>query len=117
MRATAPLNFFDLEAMRHFQRALRDIPAPRAQTFARTPAKPEEWIGRGLSSVVAPTLVVVGRFDFVTPIDAAVEVANAIAGTRLVVIDHAGHNPWAERPRAVAQAIRSFLDNVVEPDS
>ena len=114
MRATAPLNFFDLEAMRQFQRALRDIPAPRAQTFRRTPEAPEEWIGRGLSSMAAPTLAVVGRFDFVTPIDAAAEVAVAIAGARLLVIDHAGHNPWAERPRAVAGAISSFLVDAIQ---
>ena len=117
MRATAPLNFFDLNAMREFHGALRDMPAPRAQTLARTPAEPEEWIGRGLSSVVTPTLVVVGRFDFVTPVDAAVEVVNAIAHARLLVVDHAGHNPWAERPQAVARAIRGFLESVLVPHS
>jgi len=113
MRATAPLNFFDLEAMQRFQRTLRDMPAPRAQAFHRTPETPEEWIRRGLSSIAVPTLAVVGRYDFVTPIDAAEEVVAAIAGARLLVLDRAGHNPWVERPRAVGAAIRGFLADLL----
>ncbi len=109
MRATAPLSFFDLGAMRRFQRALRDMPPPRAHAFHRTPEAAEEWIRRGLSSVVTPTLAIAGRYDFVTAIDAAEEAIAEIRGARLLVVDRAGHNPWIERPGAVSTAIRGFL--------
>lgn len=57
----------------------------------------------------APTLAVVGRYDWVTPVDAVADVAAEIAGTRLLVLDRAGHNPWAERPRAVGTAVSDFV--------
>lgn len=109
MRATAPLNFFDLEAMGRFQRALRDVPAPYVRAFQRTPESPEKWIRSGLDAIVAPTLAVVGRYDWVTPVDAVGDVVAGIAGARILVLDRAGHHPWVERPREVGRAISGFL--------
>ncbi len=109
MRATAELTFFDLAAMWRFQQTLRDLPVPHVAAFQRTPEVPEPWIRRGLPSLAVSTLAIVGRFDFVTPLDAAEDVVAQIRGSRLLVLDRAGHNPWAERPRAVAAAVNDFL--------
>ena len=108
MRATAPLNFYDLDALAAFQLAMRDAPVPSAVALQGVAPEPEAWLRSKLGDVRAPTLVVVGREDFLTPPDAAAEVATGVGGD-LVVVDRAGHNPWIERPRAVAGPIRAFL--------
>lgn len=59
--------------------------------------------------VRAPTLVVVGRDDRLTPPKYATHLARTIPGARLVEIDAAGHFPQLEQPGAVNAALRVFL--------
>lgn len=66
-----------------------------------------------LGSIDVPTLVVVGAEDRLTPPDAAREMADAIAGAELVVIDGAGHLPPVERPAETTAALQHFLDRVM----
>jgi proline iminopeptidase len=109
MRRTAALQFYELETLREFQRSLRDSPPPSYAALAGMPDEPEAWLREGCASVTARTLVQVGRFDSVTPPDAAAEVATRVPGARLQIIDRAGHNPWVERAAAFGRAIRGFL--------
>lgn len=62
-----------------------------------------------LSGVTAPTLVVVGADDRLTPPKYAAYLARTIPGARLVEIEAAGHFPQLEQPGAVNQALRAFL--------
>jgi pimeloyl-ACP methyl ester carboxylesterase len=62
-----------------------------------------------LSAIRAPTLVVVGRDDRLTPPKYARFLADGIPGGRLVEIDSAGHFPQLEQPAAVNAALRGFL--------
>lgn len=62
-----------------------------------------------LGAVRAPTLVVVGRDDRLTPPKYAAHLAGAIPGARLVEVDDAGHFPQLEQPAAVNAAVREFL--------
>ena len=49
-----------------------------------------------LPSITAPTLVTVGRFDWVTPVSAAETIASLIPGAKLVVFEKSGHSPQVE---------------------
>jgi pimeloyl-ACP methyl ester carboxylesterase len=76
------------------------------------PEMPEPWVREGLATVQAPALCLTGRYDFLTPPDAAYEVYSALPRARLHVVDHAGHNAWIERPAAVGGALRQFLADI-----
>jgi pimeloyl-ACP methyl ester carboxylesterase len=62
-----------------------------------------------LGSITAPTLVIVGEDDGATPPERAREIADAIAGARLVTIPAAGHHTPIENPAPVTAAIEEFL--------
>jgi len=89
------------------ERALAETPAPvtlgdylacdRFDAMVRLPA------------VRAPTLVVVGRDDRLTPPKYSAFLASTIPGARLVEVDDAGHFPQLEQPTAVNAALRAFL--------
>ncbi len=63
-----------------------------------------------VGAVRAPTLVLVGRDDRLTPPKYAAFLAASIRGARLVEIAGAGHFPQLEQPAAVNAAMRAFLD-------
>lgn len=62
-----------------------------------------------LARISAPTLVVVGEYDVVTPREFAQQLAEAIPGATLKVIRHAGHVPAIERPEELGTLIRDYL--------
>jgi len=67
-----------------------------------------------VKAVRAPTLVVVGRDDVLTPPKYAAFLASAIRGARLAEVDAAGHFPQLEQPAGVNDAIRAFLASLRE---
>lgn len=58
-----------------------------------------------LARIDCPALVMTGEHDAWSPPDQHAEIAAAIAGARLRIIEGAGHMAPAEAPRAVADAI------------
>ena len=62
-----------------------------------------------LGEIDVPTLVIVGAEDTLTPPDLAQEMADGIPSADLVVIEGCGHLSTIERPQAVNDAMRSFL--------
>ena len=62
-----------------------------------------------LPHIDCPTLVLCGREDALTPLAWHEEMAAAIAGARLVVIDACGHLAPLERPAEVTAALRQWL--------
>jgi pimeloyl-ACP methyl ester carboxylesterase len=62
-----------------------------------------------LKDIRCPTLVLVGEADELTPPDRAVEIANGIAGARLVTVPDCGHLSTIERPEAVTHALLEWL--------
>lgn len=62
-----------------------------------------------LGEITVPTLVMAGRQDFVFPPECQRELADGIAGSRLVIIDGAGHNPQDEQAAEVLRVLRAFL--------
>lgn len=62
-----------------------------------------------LAHIVAPTLVVVGEEDHVTPPDAARAMQQRIAGARLAVVAGAAHLTPMEQPGALNALLAEFL--------
>lgn len=63
-----------------------------------------------LPSVTAPTLVLTGADDFITPPEAAREMAGLLPHAELVVLEGAGHFAWIEQPDAYRRSVQSFLE-------
>jgi proline iminopeptidase len=62
-----------------------------------------------LGEIAVPTLVLAGVDDFVFPPDCQRELAAGIPGSRLRLIERAGHNPHDEQTAEVMTAIRQFM--------
>jgi proline iminopeptidase len=62
-----------------------------------------------LPSVTCPTLVTVGRADWVTPVSAAQTIADLVPDSRLVVFERSGHSPQIEERELFQRTVREFL--------
>lgn len=67
-----------------------------------------------LGQIRCPTLILVGREDELTPVALHEAMHAQIAGSRLEIIDGAGHLSNIERPDAFNQALRTFLEDVAQ---
>ena len=63
----------------------------------------------GLAAIRCPTLVVCGRQDALTPPALHEEMADAIPGARLVLVEDCGHLSAMEQPQAVTALMRDWL--------
>ncbi len=66
-------------------------------------------------AIDAPTLVLVGADDSVTPPDLSRELAEMIAGAELQILPGAGHLSNIERPSDFNDAVESFIERVEAP--
>lgn len=62
-----------------------------------------------LHEIVCPTLVVVGRHDWRTPVQAAEAIAARIPNARLEIFEQSGHSPQLEEPEKFQALVREFL--------
>ncbi len=65
----------------------------------------------GLEKVKAPVLVIHGKQD---PLETAEEVHETFPGSRLELLDNAGHFPWLEQPERFYKVLDGFLAQVAE---
>jgi len=65
-----------------------------------------------LSRITCPTLVTVGRDDWITPVASSETIASLIPGARLVVFEKSGHSPQIEEAEQWRQVVRDFLHEV-----
>jgi proline iminopeptidase len=72
--------------------------------FPRYDCRPE------LGRIACPTLVTVGRHDWISPVSQAEAIARLVPGARLHVFERSGHSPHVEEPEAFVQVVRAFLD-------
>ena len=61
-----------------------------------------------LATIKVPTVIVVGEGDQITPPDAAREMHEGIAGSKLVVVPRGGHLALLENPDVVHTALREW---------
>lgn len=62
-----------------------------------------------LGEVEVPTLIVVGRHDWITPVEASEELANLLPNAELVVFEDSGHSPQLEENEKFIALVRDFL--------
>jgi pimeloyl-ACP methyl ester carboxylesterase len=62
-----------------------------------------------LPSIACPTLVLCGRQDALTPLDRHEEMASAIPGASLTVVEDCGHLSTLERPAEVGRELKRWL--------
>jgi proline-specific peptidase len=62
-----------------------------------------------LHEIRVPTLVIVGRHDWITPVAASEEIAAGIPGAELVIFEHSGHSPQLEENEKFVATVRDFL--------
>jgi len=86
------------EAFLRQQTAIMERPDARAQ----------------LGAITCPTLVLCGREDAVTPLALHREMAGAIPGAVLSVIEECGHLPPLERPQATTAVLRLWLEGALD---
>jgi proline iminopeptidase len=67
-----------------------------------------------LPSITAPTLVTVGRTDWVTPVSSAETIAELIPNSTLVVFEKSGHSPQHEEYELFQSTMRDFLATLPE---
>jgi pimeloyl-ACP methyl ester carboxylesterase len=66
-----------------------------------------------LPQISSPTLILVGAEDAITPVADSEKMHDAIAGSRLVVLEHAGHVSNLERTEQFNKALLDFLKTSV----
>jgi pimeloyl-ACP methyl ester carboxylesterase len=64
-----------------------------------------------LDSIKAPTLVVAGRSDLVTPVSESEELAGGLPRARLVVLERSGHFPFVEQSYLFTEWVRQFVND------
>lgn len=62
-----------------------------------------------LGVITCPVLVLCGRQDALTPLERHEEMARAIPGSKLEIIENCGHLSTLERPAEVSDALRRWL--------
>jgi proline-specific peptidase len=72
-----------------------------------------------LTSILVPTLVLHGSYDWVIPLREAEELAQTIPHARLHIFEQRGHGVHGDAPEAYTQVIRTFLAEALrkEPSS
>lgn len=68
-----------------------------------------------LPTITAPTLITVGRTDWITPVACSEVIAGLIPDSRLVVFEKSGHSPQIEEAEEWTKTVRSFLHQVYPP--
>lgn len=71
--------------------------------------KPVYNITGHLHKITIPTLVTVGRYDWITPLESAEIIARYIPNSKLVIFEDSGHSPHQEENERYLAELREFL--------
>ncbi|KAH8690782.1 proline iminopeptidase [Talaromyces proteolyticus] len=66
-----------------------------------------------LKEIKTPTLVIVGRHDYIAPVACSEEIANAIPNARLEIFELSGHSPPSDEPEKFERILSSFLKSEI----
>ena len=89
--------------------AAATMPGTTDALVARFATPPATTLPDSLETVTAPTLIVWGAEDAITPMSQAQELQGLLSGSRVEVVALAGHRPHLENPSATAALISEFL--------
>ncbi|RSK55259.1 alpha/beta fold hydrolase [Bacillus canaveralius] len=62
-----------------------------------------------LNKISVPTLVTVGRHDWITPVECSELIAKTIPNSKLVIFENSGHSPQLEENEEYLNLVRHFL--------
>lgn len=104
--------FYDKSFMREADldrahRELTDRGGTRAMIKLSSSAR-KDYLGERIPEIAAPTLLIWGRQDVVTPPEAATEFQSKLRDSRMAWFDGCGHAPMIECPDQFAEALLGF---------
>lgn len=67
-----------------------------------------------LGEIKAPTLIIAGRYDLVTPLTSADELAKGIPYSRLAIFNQSGHFPFIEETFMFVEWVRQFMASTTD---
>ncbi|SNT01764.1 proline iminopeptidase [Asanoa hainanensis] len=88
----------------------------QTHNFAFSVNIPNYDIKDQLHRITCPTLVTVGRDDWITPVASSETITSLIPNARLVVFEKSGHSPQVEEAELWRQTVRDFLREVGADD-
>ena len=102
---------FDTRAEAYHERT-KDLPVriPPLKTFNDKEAASMD-LRPHLKKITVPTLVIVGRHDFITNVAMAEEMVNHIPNARLEIFEDSGHFPLVEEPEKFYRVIKEFVES------
>jgi len=80
------------------------------KNFAFAVNKPAYDVRDALRTLDIPTLITVGRHDWITPVAASEELHELLPDSKLVIFEESGHSPQKEQKEEWLAAVREFLD-------
>ncbi|QEW02170.1 alpha/beta fold hydrolase [Microbacterium lushaniae] len=83
-----------------------------AHNYAFSVNLPDYDLKPQLPSVSVPTLVTVGRTDWITPVSCSESIVELIPGARLAIFEESGHSPQIEQAEEWTATVRDFLREV-----
>jgi proline iminopeptidase len=112
-RAILPLYDYDYDPAKTDERADATTYHYATHNYAFGINLPGYDVTEKLSRISCPTLITVGRHDWITPVEASEELARHIPGAELIVFEKSGHSPQIEEREAWLSAVRQFLAGAV----
>jgi len=102
---------FDARAAAYHERT-RDLPLriPPLRTFNEKEATTMD-LRQNLTKISVPTLVIVGRHDFITNVAMAEEMVRYIPNVRLEIFENSGHFAHVEEPEKFYRVIKEFVES------
>ncbi|QFY08602.1 alpha/beta fold hydrolase [Nonomuraea phyllanthi] len=108
-REILPLYDHDYDPAKVEQRVAATPYHYETHNYAFAVNQPNYDIKHLLPSITAPTLVTVGRHDWITPVSCSETIAGLVPGAELRVFEKSGHSPQVEEAEAWESAVRDFL--------
>lgn len=68
-----------------------------------------------LPEISAPTLITVGRVDWITPVACSQTIADLVPRSEMVVFEKSGHSPQIEEAELWTETVRDFLHRTCPP--
>jgi proline-specific peptidase len=111
--AQMPFHFWEMgDAYRSFTERDETVYSPEVLAhFAANGYGDFEWVDH-LRWISKPMLVTTGRFDRTCTVARAEEIHNEVAGSKLVIIEKAGHMSFIEQPKTYLAAIRNWFTEI-----
>ena len=112
-RAILPLYDYNYDPSRVDERAENTKYHYATHNYAFSTNLPNYDVTAQLETITCPTLITVGRVDWITPVEASEEIAAHIPNSKLVVFEKSGHSPQIEERDAWLATVREFLAEAV----